>query len=86
MYKKLSFFLAFILVIILFAACSTPQAEADKKEPFDNRFISVSIDKETGCEYIVFERVTASGGGAGGITPRLTMSGKPLCRAENQTQ
>lgn len=85
MYKKLSLFLALILIIIVVAACGTPQAEADTDDPFESRYIRTVIDKETGCEYVVFDHILATGG-AGGITPRLGSDGTPYCISTNKQQ
>lgn len=83
MYKKLSLFLALILLTIVFAACATPQADAGKDEPFDNDNVHILIDKETGCEYIVYSQSRPTGSVSDSITPRLNHAGKPMCKTEN---
>lgn len=86
MYKKFSLFLALILVIFIIAACGTPLAEANKDEPFDHSYVEVIIDKETGCEYVLFDKYVTGAGGPGGITPRLNHAGLPMCKSDNKTE
>lgn len=64
---------AAILLVSLAAACSVRQAEADPtRTPIKQTTgVRVFIDPDTGCHYLAYVE--------GGITPRLTADGKPLC-------
>lgn len=83
MYKKLSLFLTLILVAIIACACGIPHADAGQDEPFTNKNIHITIDNETGCEYIVYSRSNMQGAISDTITPRLNHAGVPMCKAEN---
>lgn len=83
MYKKLSLLLTFLLVAIVVAACGIPHADAEQDEPFDNKNVHIIIDKETGCEYIVYSQSRPTGAISDSITPRLNHAGIPMCTSDN---
>ena len=73
----------FVFLIVTFTAAVTSSCSgraADNQNPNTNSRISTVIhDPETGCEYIV-----TSGQSNAGITPRLSVGGKPICRPHDQ--
>ncbi len=69
-----------LLSAIVLSGCGsyTPPTEETKLETRESDDISVWIDKDTGCEYLVFMDY-AGQGAAGGITPRMELDGSQVC-------
>lgn len=77
---------AILLSALLLAGCGMvttgdQKAKAEKEELFTYRdeYLSITTDKETGCQYIILRSPSSYGDGVS-ITPRLKPDGTPYCK------